>query len=69
MAGLSSYELGCLALEQGVLMERAGFAIWVSGTYILDNVVFVLDINIKGMSNTLFVRRQCHCSWWWYGKW
>ena len=30
LAGLSSYELGCLALEQGVLMERAGFAIWVS---------------------------------------
>ena len=38
MAGLSSYELGCLALEQGVLMERAGFAIWVGDKYLPDMI-------------------------------
>ena len=43
MAGLSSYELGCLALEQGVLMERAGFTIWVSGTHINDLDVVVME--------------------------
>ena len=53
MAGLSSYELGCLALEQGVLMERAGFAIWVSGTHILDHVVFVLE-SLLTLAKTIY---------------
>lgn len=35
LAGLSSYELGCLALEQGVLMERAGFAIWAVSLFLV----------------------------------
>lgn len=35
LAGLSSYELGCLALEQGVLMERAGFAIWAASLFLV----------------------------------
>ena len=54
LAGLSSYELGCMALEQGVLMERAGFSIWVTTLSIASKTSF---------------DRQCHCSWWWCGKW
>jgi len=35
LAGLSSYELGCMALEQGVLMERAGFGIWAVSLFLV----------------------------------
>jgi len=35
IAGLGAFELGCTALEQGVLMERAGLAIWAVSLFLV----------------------------------
>jgi len=35
LAGLAAFELGCCALEQGVLMERAGFAVWATSLFLV----------------------------------
>ena len=34
LCGICAFELGCVALEQGVLMEDYGLAIWVRVLYI-----------------------------------
>ena len=41
VCGLCAFELGCVALEQGVLMEQYGLAVWVRLDYLYSYFLFL----------------------------
>ena len=43
VCGLCAFELGCVALEQGVLMEQHGLAVWVRLAYLYSYFLFLLQ--------------------------